>query len=356
MKIIQIMPQFGLAGAETMCENLSYELKKSGHNVIVLSMYDYQSPITERLEKEGIDVRYLGKKLGLDLSIIGKMIKIFKAEKPDVIHTHLYVMKYAIPAAIIAGVKKRVHTVHNIAVKENDYIARKINNIFYKMFRVIPVALSDLIRDSIVEEYRIKKERIPVVYNGVNLSKCIPKNEYSFEGNFIILHIGRFSNQKNHMRLVEGFYLFHQRYPNTELWLIGDGENKVKVEDYLKENGLVGSVKFLGLQKNVFEYLRKADIFTLPSDYEGFPMTLIEAMGTGLPIVATNVGGVPDMLNNESAMLIKKDVNELANAFEQYYNNEELRKKHGVNVLQQSRKFSAEMMAMNYCNIYESGR
>ena len=81
MKIIQIIPQFGLAGAETMCENLAYELKKLGHEVIVLSLFDYQSPITDRLEKEQIDVRYLGKKIGLDLSIINKLIKIFKEEK-----------------------------------------------------------------------------------------------------------------------------------------------------------------------------------------------------------------------------------------------------------------------------------
>ena len=77
MKIIQVIPQLGLAGAETICENLAYELKKLGHTVIILSLFDYQSPITDRLEKEEIEVRYLGKKPGLDLSVINKMIKTY---------------------------------------------------------------------------------------------------------------------------------------------------------------------------------------------------------------------------------------------------------------------------------------
>ena len=75
MKIAQIMPEFGLAGAEIMCENLTYELVKAGHEVVVISMYDYHSAITDRLEQAGVEIRYLGKKPGLDVSMIPKMWK-----------------------------------------------------------------------------------------------------------------------------------------------------------------------------------------------------------------------------------------------------------------------------------------
>ena len=151
MKIIQVIPNLGIGGAEIMCENLTYELIRKGHEVIVISLYNYHSVITERMERSGIDIRYLNKSSGMDLTMIKKMKKIFKIEKPDAIHTHRHVMQYAIPAAIFGGIKKRVHTLHSIATKENTKFLRKINKLFFKKFDVIPVALSEMIKNTIIE-------------------------------------------------------------------------------------------------------------------------------------------------------------------------------------------------------------
>ena len=354
MKIVQIMPEFGLAGAETMCENLTYELRKLGHEVVVISMYDYHSAITDRLESAGICVKYLHKKPGMDFSMILKMKKVLEEVHADVVHTHLYCAQYALPAAIMAGVKHRVHTVHNIAEKENGKLARKLNKFFFKQCNLKPVALSELIRDSVEEEYKIKRENIPVVFNGIDLFKCVPKDNYEVKENFKILHIGRFSEQKNHVGLLKSFHLFHKKYPNTELWLIGEGEKQSEVDAYVRQNGLSKHVKFLGLQSNVYQYLYNADIFTLPSNYEGIPMTLIEAMGTGLPIVATAVGGVPDMLTNGvNALLVDNTPEAIAKAFEQYLLSEDLRKEHGEKARERSDAFSAFTMASEYERIYK---
>lgn len=354
MKIIQIMPEFGLAGAEIMCETLTYELRKMGHDVIVVSMYDYHSAITQRMEEVGVDVRYLGKKPGLDISVIGKMIKLFRQEKPDAIHTHRYVMQYAIPAAIVARVRRRIHTVHNIASKENQASARKLNKLFYRFCGVIPVALSALIQESIAEEYAIKKN-IPIVLNGIDLSKCLPKKEYGRVGNFKILHIGRFSAQKNHEGLLRAFAQFHKKHPDSELWLIGEGETRESSQVFVAEQNLSESVKFLGAQSSVHDFLHDADIFTLPSLYEGVPITLIEAMGTGLPIVATAVGGVPDMLDAESALLVPVDEEEIAQAFETYYLQDDLRQSHGGEAQMRAERFSSVTMAEKYSDLYSKG-
>ena len=356
MKIIQIMPEFGLAGAEIMCENLTYELKKLGHTVIVISMYDYHSAITDRMENAGVEVKYLGKKKGLDLSMIWKMKKIFRQTKADVIHTHRNCAQYAIPAAILSGVKCRVHTVHSVAQKENSKLARKLNKFFFKHCHLIPVALSEAVKESIADEYKISRENIPVVFNGIDLSKCIPKQDYKINGAFKILHIGRFASVKNHKGLIEAFYLFHQKHQDSELWLIGDGENKHEIQNYVKEKKLESCVSFLGLQSNVYNYLNCADVFSLPSIYEGIPMTLIEAMGTGLPIVATAVGGVPDMLDNSSALLVPVDVVLIAEAFEKYYFDKNLREHNGVISLEKSRQFSVVKMGKSYELIYEQKR
>lgn len=352
MKIVQVMPEFGLAGAETMCENLTYELIKLGHDVTVISMYDYHSAITERLEKSGIDVRYLGKKLGLDISMIPRIKKILKEVGADVVHTHRNCAQYAVPAAMLAGVKRRIHTVHNVAEKENGKLARKLNNFFFKHCHLIPVALSELIRDSIVKEYDINKDKIPVIYNGIDLSKCLPKTDYSIYGNFKILHIGRFSEQKNHVGLLRAFKIFHDKYSDSELWLIGDGEKKTEIENYVNENDLTSNVKFLGLQSEVHGFLHNADMFTLPSNYEGIPMTLIEAMGTGLPIVATAVGGVPDMLDNSNSILVNNNDIDISKGIECYYLNDALRRKHGCRAIEHSYSFSSTKMGAKYNDLY----
>lgn len=353
MKVIQIMPEFGLAGAEIMCENLTYELVKNGHEVIVVSLYDFHSVITARLEKEGIQVLYLNKRPGLDFSMIRKIYAILRKEKPDVIHTHRYVMQYAIPAAAFAGVKHRVHTIHNIAQKENTKIARKLNFLFYKFAHVIPVALSEEIQKTVVEEYHLKRENVPVIYNGINLSNCKKKTDYSIEKYTKILHIGRFSEQKNHEGLISAFLIHYKKYPNSKLLLIGDGEKRTLIEEKVNELGLNSVIEFLGLQDNVYGYLNTADIFILPSLYEGIPMTLIEAMGTGLPIIATAVGGIPDMLENgKEALIVDCDITKIAGALDVLCSNKEKRQILGENARKRSDAFSAKIMAKQYEKIY----
>lgn len=352
MKIIQIIPQLGLGGAEIMCENLTYALQRLGHEVSVISTGNDQTVIAQRMKDQGIQMFFLNKKSGIDFSVISQMRKIFKEQKPDVIHTHLHVLQYVMPAIRGLAIRGKFHTIHNVAQEENVFVLRLLNKQFFKHDHVKPIALSDLIRDSIVEEYHIQKEKIPVIFNGIDLSKCLPKEAYFTNGNFKILHIGRFDEQKNHIGLLNAFHAFHEKHPDSELWLIGDGEKRAEMEIYVNENRLADSVKFLGLQSSVYGYLRDADMFTLPSLYEGIPMTLIEAMGTGLPIVATKVGGVLDMLDENSALLVDVDVEQVAQAFERYYLDEQLRKKHGTAAKERVIQFSAEQMAKDYECVY----
>lgn len=355
MKVMQIMPEFGLAGAEIMCENLTYELIKLDYEVIVISLYDYHSAITERLEKKGVDVRYLGKRSGLDFSVIRKLITVFESEKPDVIHTHRYIMRYVIPAAIKAGVPGRIHTVHNIASKECGKIDRILNKFFYKFCNVKPVALSSIIQETIVQEYKLSKNEIPIVLNGINIENCKPKSSYQISEKCKILHIGRFSEQKNHLMLVKSFEKLHKKRKDVCLVLIGNGEKRKEIESYVKEHKLTNSVSFVGLKSNVFIDLYNADVFVLPSNYEGIPMTLIEAMGTALPIIATSVGGVPDMIqNNESGLLIQNNQEELVSALERLIDDENKRAYLGQNALIRSKKFSSQVMAEKYSRIYIS--
>lgn len=355
MKVIQVIPNLCMGGAETMCEALTLELVKNGIEVVIVSLYNYQTPITERLIQSGVRIAFLDKKRGLDLLIIKKLSSLFKKEKPDVIHTHLYATTYAIPAAVLAGVRKRIHTVHNVAQKENYGLGKILNKCFFKIFHLVPVALSSIVQESIAKEYRLKKERIPVISNGIDLNKCLPKTNYAIvDKTFKILHIGRFMEQKNHKGLIEAFSIFHLKHPNSRLQLIGDGEKRNDIEKMVEALDLNNAVDFLGLQDNVYSDLHNADIFTLTSLYEGVPITIIEAMGTGLPIVSTSVGGITDMLTDgKNALLTPVDSKKIAEAFLELADSQEKRMLLGKNAKMAAVKFSSEIMAKEYLDIYQ---
>lgn len=354
MKVIQVIPSLCMGGAEIMCESLTIELAKKGIDIKIVSLYSYETPITERLIKAGVEIIFLDKKPGIDLSILKKLKKLFKEEQPDVVHSHLNAQKYAMIAAKRAGVPTRVHTVHNVAEKELNKIDRFLAKRFYKKHNVIPVALSDAIHSTIIKTYEIPADSVPIILNGIDLSRCLVKNNYDIKDTIKILHIGRFSEQKNHKGLIDAFKIFHALKPNSILKLIGTGDKFDEINEYVAENNLTDSVQFLGIQTNVYPYINEADIFVLPSLYEGIPITLIEAMGTGIPIVATNVGGIPDMLTNgKNAILTPVNTEKIAESFWELAENQEKRKLLGENAKKEAIKLSVEIMAEKYLEIYK---
>ena len=354
INVMQVMPEFGLAGAETMCECLCNELSKLDYvKLTVVSLYDFHSPITERLEEKGIEVVYLGKKSGMDFSITKKLTKLMKEKNINVVHTHRYVMQYAIPAAKRAGVKARVHTVHSVATEEVDKFRRLLAKIFYKHRNVRSVAISPRIRDTIYEEYGIDKNDIAMVYNGSDLSKCNPKSDYSANGKFSFIHVGRMVPVKNQQLIIEAAEVLKNKGYEFTVDFIGGGEKEQEYKDEVLKRGLEDFVIFNGLQSDVHQFLSRSDCFLLPSLYEGMPVTLIEAMGTALPIIASRVGGVPDMIEDGvSGILIEPNLEELVAAMQKIMDDQKLREAYGCRAKQKSVDFSATNMLEGYLRIY----
>ena len=355
MKVLQIVPTFRIAGAEIMCENLCYALRESGCDVVAVSLFTEHTPITDRLESSGIKVIYLDKKLGFDVSMLAKLKKTIRNEKPDVVHTHIGAARYAMLAASFCHVRTKVHTVHSIAQQEQSPVGKAVNKFLYKHCGVTPVALSKEIKDSIKTVYKLPEQKIPVVLNGIDLTRCQPKSGYSRAEVFKIIQIGRFCDVKNHELVLRSFAVFVKKHPDARLQLVGDGELRPAMMHLAKELQIENVVEFVGLQNDVFPWLHSADLFLLPSKYEGTPMSIVEAMGTGLPIIATSVGGIPDMLENgNDAILIGNRQSEILEALERFYSSEQLRKTCGQNAKIKSINFSSSTMAKSYLAVYSS--
>jgi len=353
MKIAVVIPTLETAGAEVMCKNLVLELKKRNIEVIVISLYDRKTTISAQLKANGIKVTFLDKKLGFDPRMILKLKSIFDKEKPNAVHTHLDCLKYSAIAAKLSGIKNCVHTVHNVAKKESGRIARIINTVAFKKLKVVPVALSEEIKESIVNTYHLQEKDVPIIYNGIDLKNCIPKTSYVWKEKITFVHVGRFSEQKNHKMLIEAFYDFIQEYEHAELLLVGKGNLLNDIKNLVEQYAISDKVLFLGERNDVLQILHDSDVFLLPSLYEGMPISIIEAMGTGLPIIATNVGGIPSMIQDkETGYLINCNKNELVSSMKNF-TNEQIRKKCGKKALLFSHdNFSVSVMADKYYKVY----
>lgn len=354
MKILEIMPDFNLAGAEIMVENLCYELKKQ-HEVTVVSMYHCETAITERLKSNGIDLVFLDKKNGFDWTATQRLKKVIRDFAPDVIHTHRYMLMYAVLAGGINKQRKIFHTVHNVAEKEVPLKLQYFQKYLFKRKRVVPVAISPRIRESIEKRYGLIEDDIPMIYNGINVKRFLPKSDYAQHDVFTCLHIGRFSEQKNHVEMILALKKLIDEGEKIRFVFVGEGDLLEDIEKKTNELHLMDYVIFAGTTGDVSPWFEKCDLFMLPSKWEGMPMTLIEAMSAAMPIIAANVGGVPDMLRNgKSAILIEPNADDLINKILELKKDEKLRRRIGREAFKESTKFTSEHMGEEYSEIFSN--
>lgn len=350
MKIMQIVPSFEVGGAETMCAGLCRHLMALGHQVVAVSLSSVKTSITGQLEESGVDVRYLDKHPGMDLGCIARLRRLIRQERPQVIHTHLFVLKYA--ALAFPGVPI-LHTVHNQAEQEAVPLDQKIWRFLFRRGKALPVALSPQVRDSVVKLYGLPEGQVPVVRNGIDLSRCQVKTDYRLHDPVELIHVGRFYPQKNHQAILEALELLNRKGISARVRLFGEGPLMEETRERVRELGLTDQVVFEGLTDNVFPHLNRADLFLLPSRWEGIPMTVIEAMGTGLPVIASDVGGLRDMIHSgSSGLLIAPTGQALAQAVEALVKDPGLREDMGKNALLSARAFGAEEMARRYEQLY----
>ena len=175
------------------------------------------------------------------------------------------------------------------------------------------------------------------------------------DDSLVIIHVGRFSPQKNHRLLIESFSRVLSKINNVKLVIVGDGDLRPEIEGIVNRNGLNNHIKFLGVRKDIADLLSASDIFVLSSDWEGLPLTVIEAMAAGKPVVATAVGGVPELIkDNVNGFLVQpKDPDSLAQALIKMAGDREASREMGAMGRKMAReKFDIRIMAKAYENLY----
>ncbi len=354
MLIMQFIPHLNTGGAEVMMTTLAKEIKRHNCQVIVVTFFSDSVFLKKKLEDENIKIINLNKKNGFDISLFKKIKKLVREYKPDILHTHLSTFFYVYLATLFMKIKI-VHTVHSIATKEHKKIQKLICRSWYKSKRVRLVAISPVVKETLISCYKIKEHNIPIIYNGIEFLNDIADKDYSIKSDEITLvHIGSLIPVKNHVTIINSIAKLINDGHCIKLYLLGDGTSRKDIELLVEQKGISNNVNFTGTVSNVHEYLNLADIFIFPSIYEGMPMSLIEAMSHGLPIVASNVGGIPDMITDkESGLLINPNENELCEKIIELVNDQSLRERLGKKAKEKSNEFSSENMFESYLKEYK---
>ncbi len=314
LRILQVVPQLGYGGAERIAVDLAVSLDHERFDVQVVSFFDpFSSLLVDRLKEAGIPFKTLNKKLGLDPRMFVEVYREITRSKPDVLHTHLQALRYIIPHLFLAKRPYVVHTIHSIAEKEHrDYAGYWIRRLTFKG-RITPVAIAHGVHESIARVYGIPE--CTLIANAVDvqnystptvLREAWRQQEGFSDADFIFICVASIREAKNHDLLINAFAHVAGEYgSDVHLLLIGDGILRSHIEQRVQELRLENAVHLLGIRKDIPEALNAADVFVLPSNWEGNPLTVMEAMSAGLPVIATNVGGIPDLVvPDQSGILI----------------------------------------------------
>lgn len=350
-KVMVVIPALGSGGGERLAVSLIAKMNPQIIKTKLVVLYPYEDTDNALFAKENaIDTVYLNKHRGVDFSIIGKLKKEIDTFKPDVIQTHLYVVAYVLLAAPLKI--KKYHTVHNIAEKEAFGFRRIINRIAFKFGNFIPVAISPYCAKTIEAVYGIRSENIPCVMNGVDTSKYVVA-PIQHEGT-VFINVGRLQSQKNHALLINAFAKVLGKEPTVRLIIVGEGELRIEIEKLIQQYGIEQYVSMPGQCDDVQRRLNAADVFVQSSDYEGLPISGLEAMACGLPIVSTKAGGTVDIVkNNENGFLVDiGNVDGLAEKMLYLAQNKEICKKMGEKSRKIVETLDIDKCAQKYQNLY----
>lgn len=315
IKVLHIIPYLATGGAEKLVFDLVCNIDADRFEVTVLCLYPKGGWSFEKeLYRLGHKVLFLDKKVGLDFSMPFKINRVIKELKPQVLHLHLAVTKYVLLPAMLNNIPVRIQTIHSTPNKESTKLDRYAQKIAFKIFKFVPVAISDIMQGLIEQFYNIKKDKIPLIYNGVDIEKYSVKDKKSEDSIIKIVHVGRFIHTKRHKLLIEAFSILLKEIQGCKLILAGDGVLKNEAQELVNRIGIQENVQFMGDYTEIPKLLSQCDIFVLCSDWEGLPLSVLEAMAAGLPIVATNVGGIPDIVKENGILVPPGDVQMLAEA------------------------------------------
>ena len=356
-RTLQLVHRLEFGGAEILAERFARRF--GGPDRVLVACLDGEGPLANRMRTDGFTVIDLQRRAGpLDLGCVRRLHRLIADEKIELVHAHQSTpFLYSLMArGVFARSPRILFTEHGRFFPDRGSWKRAVVQRFLLRKSDLVTAVGETVKRAVVEHEGIPESRIRVIQNGVPNGDLVDpvtvrssmRKEFGIrEDAFVVIHVARLEATKNHRLAVEAF----QQVANTKLSailiIVGDGPERSALEKLVDKLGLRASVVFTGMRDDVPELLAAADVAILTSLSEGVPLSLIEAMNARLPIVATSVGGVQEVVDDRVTGLLvdSGDGKSLADAIVRLSERQEIRQQMGIAGRERAqRRFSEERM------------
>ena len=363
IKVMHIGGSLRYGGAEKSLVGLVNNLDKKCFNVAVCYLFGY-GPLEEELDTNGVEVIKLHlTKANLLLSLY-HLFRIMRIYQPDIVHTHLFS-----PGVLGRVVAKLAGVPVIIAHECGLTLWKKKWHIMYERWAIrftdLRIAVSEAVRQNRITREKTASEKIVTIPNGVDTA-CFASSRWE-KGNsraelglsrdsFCIGTVARLTKAKGLKYLLLAMKRVNESIPDVTLLIVGDGPLREELEEYSRELGIDDAVIFTGYRNDVPRMLAAMDVFVLASVWEGMPVSLLEAMAMQKPVVATRVGGIPEVIQDrvDGILIPPTDANELAKAIINIFKDREFSDNLALNARKRIvEHFSIESKAKRIGSLYQ---
>jgi glycosyltransferase involved in cell wall biosynthesis len=274
-----------------------------------------------------------------------------RALRPEIVHVHLFHASVAVASVRLPPGTRALLTHHHGdhlvhlgrqgAATWDRWAGRRYDSV---------VAISEAVRRFLIDAYGYPPRKVERIRNGWEGTPC----EHESSDRPTVICVGNFREQKGHLDLIEAFAQVHSRIPEARLLLVGEGELRPGIEESVRALDLSDSVELRGEVQDVWPEFARADIFALASHYEPLGIAVIEAMAAGLPVVATGVGGIPELVSpNKTGHLVQPGrPADLADSLTGLLRSPELRSRYGREALRRAQELRMEETVSQYLRLY----
>lgn len=365
--VVHLVYAFDTGGMENGMVNLFNNMPHSDYRHTVIALTGFTG-FRKRITAQQVDFRALNKKPGNDPGMFVRLYSMLKELKPDILHTRNLAALEGQFVGALSGVSARVHGEHgrdnpaDLSGKNWKYNSiRKAARHFVHEYICVSRDLKAWLHHSV----GVAEKHIHQIYNGVDTQRFRPRNlnepgdfpaGFATNDSFVIGTVGRMTPVKDHVTLIQAFSAIAGIIPKARLVIVGDGSERKRCQQLSSDLGISDMVWFPGERNDVPCLMQSMDVFVLPSISEGISNTILEAMASGLPVIATRTGGNVELVEEGHTGLLTPvgDVHKLALALIDFYKADDMRREYGKNARSLvERTFSLSSMAAAYSNVYE---
>jgi glycosyltransferase involved in cell wall biosynthesis len=362
IRVLHAIETASTGGAERVLVDVARSLSPDFHSIGMTLVEGWTS---RELRRHAIDTHVLPLQRAFDWRWPARFARFLRSHAIDVVHCHEFTTTcYAALGSMLAGVPL-VSTMHGKNYwPERAYRRRALHWAAGRSHAF--VAVSEDLQRFAAQVLSLPAKQVQVVPNGVDLAAFVPNAEASARirsslgispDDVVIVAVGALEPVKGHAALIEAMAQVCQRAPAAKLWIVGEGYLRSELEALVERHGLRESIAFLGWRTDIHHVIAAADFSVLASKSEGMPLAVMESMACARPVVATRVGGLPELIEHEvSGLLVQPDdVGQLAAALHILVAQPQRRRELGEAAYQRaSARFSLAAMTASYQEIYRT--